>query len=263
MRDFADIDLPAGHRLLHLVETTSTNTQALEHVSKGEAGPLWIVANRQTQGRGRRQRAWVSIEGNLHTSLVLSPDCAPDRIAELGFVAGLACYDAVSAGLNDAAKVILGEVAALALKWPNDLLIDDKKAAGILLERAASPEGAKECVVIGFGINITGHPEEVNFPAIHLKSYEPDIDKVDLVEALAAAMVHWLDVWKQGQDFATIREIWTKRAYGLGQAITVDLETKQLMGCFRGIDENGAMLVETSNGKVETVMAGDYRGLAR
>lgn len=255
MRRFEDAGLPAGHRLEHLEQITSTNTYALERISAGDDGPLWIVADRQTQGRGRRQRTWVSLEGNLHLSFIVQLSCGPQHVAELGFVAGLACYDALSEHMS--------KPEMLTLKWPNDLLIGSAKTAGLLLERASESKAEGECVVIGFGINIAGHPDDVNFPATHMAEHAPDIEKVDVLEALAQAMVHWLAVWQNGENFSGIRSAWTQRAYGLDQKIAVDMETKRITGTFKGINDNGAMLIETSNGNVETIMAGDYLGLVR
>ena len=139
-----------GVRLLSLDEVDSTNDEGKRFVAEGERGPLWIVAGRQTHGRGRLGRQWVSTPGNLHASLVLSGGSHPSLAPQLGFVAGVALIDAV--------RRVTGLGERLALKWPNDLLLDGGKLAGVLLEgvpiATGDPRAPHECiVVIGIGVN--------------------------------------------------------------------------------------------------------------
>src|SRR5262249_32383687 len=122
------IALPAapGARLISLDEVGSTNAEAFARARAGERGPLWITARRQTAGRGRRGRGWVSERGNLYASLLLTDPAPPQRAAELSLVAALALHDALAERAN-----VLGP--RLKLKWPNDLLCDGAKLAGILV----------------------------------------------------------------------------------------------------------------------------------
>ncbi|HVV93404.1 MAG TPA: biotin--[acetyl-CoA-carboxylase] ligase [Hyphomicrobiales bacterium] len=117
----------AGYRLLALDEVGSTSAIAREHGRAGERGPLWVVAERQTAGHGRRGRAWQSPAGNLAASLLVVTDAAPAEAATLGFAAGLALYGALATLAPALARQI-------ALKWPNDVLADGAKLAGILVE---------------------------------------------------------------------------------------------------------------------------------
>ena len=117
----------AGVRLITHETVGSTNEEALKLGRAGERAPLWIVARRQTAGRGRRGRTWVSEPGNLYASLLLTDPSPPDRFPELAFVAALALHDAVTGRIP-------GLAGRVALKWPNDLLIDRNKFAGILVE---------------------------------------------------------------------------------------------------------------------------------
>ena len=141
----------AGVRLIERDTVGSTNTEALALAQAGERGPLWITARRQNAGRGRRGRVWVSEPGNLYASLLLSDPSPPDRAAELSFVAALAVHDAVT-------SLIARAPARLSLKWPNDLLFDGKKFAGILIE------GEGPAVVIGVGVNCAHHPKDTDVP---------------------------------------------------------------------------------------------------
>ena len=145
----------AGARLIAYDTIGSTNEEALRLARAGERAPLWIAAKTQTAGRGRRGRTWVSEPGNLYASLLLSAPSPPDRFPELSFVAAVALHDAVTARIPGLAGRVL-------LKWPNDLLIDRNKFAGILVEG----EGAT--VVIGIGVNCAHHPDGTEHPATDL-----------------------------------------------------------------------------------------------
>jgi BirA family biotin operon repressor/biotin-[acetyl-CoA-carboxylase] ligase len=189
----------AGVRLIVHDIIGSTNGEALALARAGDRGPVWVTASSQTAGRGRRGRAWVSEPGNLYASLLLTDPSPPQRAAELSFVAALAVHDAVGGRVP-------GVAARLALKWPNDLLIDRCKFAGILIEG----EGA--AVVIGIGVNCTHHPADTAYPATDLASAGIRATPEGVFAALSAAMVVRLDQWKRGEDFPAIRTDWLERA---------------------------------------------------
>src|SRR5262249_18700944 len=157
-----DIDPAAAHAgVRHVAHETiaSTNTEALALARHGERGPLWVTAVTQSAGRGRRGREWVSQPGNLFATLLLADPCPSDCAPQLSFVAGLAVHDAV-------VETAGGLVSRLSLKWPNDLLCDGAKLAGILIEGEGS--GAALNVAIGIGINCVHHPAGTEYPATDL-----------------------------------------------------------------------------------------------
>ena len=139
----------AGVRLLTYDEIDSTNAEALRLLRQGERGPLWISAQRQSAGRGRRGRKWVSVPGNLHASLLLTEPGPAEHWPQLAFVAALAVHDAI-------VEVAPEIRPLLELKWPNDLLLSGAKFAGILIEGEGGEEGG--AVAIGIGVNCTAHP---------------------------------------------------------------------------------------------------------
>jgi BirA family biotin operon repressor/biotin-[acetyl-CoA-carboxylase] ligase len=243
--------MPAANlRHIALEETGSTNAEALTRARAGERGPLWITASRQTQGRGRRGNAWVSLTGNLHASLLLTEPCAPDKAPQLSFVAGLALHDAVAACAPQVAPM-------LALKWPNDLLLAGAKVAGILLEGESDPAFA---VVIGMGVNCAAHPEGTPYPATDLAAAGAKVAPSALFEGLASAIERRLAQWSGGVDFAAIRADWLARAAGLGQEISVRLPEREFTGRFEGLDETGRLLVMQADG-VSAVTAGEVFAL--
>ncbi len=236
----------AGHRAELHARLPSTMTAAMEAARAGAAGPLWIIADEQTAGRGRQGRAWQSPPGNLYATLLLTDPCQPAEAAGLGFVAGLAVHDAV---------VALTGVGAprLALKWPNDLLLEGAKCAGLLLE--ASSFGARFHVAIGMGINIATSPEDTPYPATALGPVLPGVTRDALVLALADAMAARLAQWQKG-GLAPILTDWRARAAFVGEQIMLRLPDGVVTGRFADIDVAGRLKLLTDQG-LRVIDAGD------
>lgn len=245
--------LSQGVRLVVHEEIDSTNDEAKRLVQAGERGPLWVVAARQTKGRGRLGRSWTSLEGNLHASLI-SSGFGPARLApQLGFVAGVAT---ISALLRTT-----GAGGRLALKWPNDILLDGGKVAGILLEGApvgGSPlgSGGELACVIGIGVNCASAPEGVPGPVSDLARLSPAPTAGELFAQLSDAMVEALRSWAEGTGFPALRERWLSHAAGLGREIKVTLPRETIEGRFESIDANGRLILSTLDGE-RIVEAGD------
>ena len=237
---------PTGYALLEFDEIDSTNEEARRRAASDETRPLWIIAKRQSAGRGRRSREWQSTPGNLFATLLLRPEKPAAECAQLSFLAALAVSDMLAG---------FAPRAALALKWPNDVLAEGRKIAGILLE-SESRAGATAWLAIGIGVNLTSFPEDTEFPAISLAALGgiPPAPK-DALLHLAAAFAKWYEVWRTA-GFAPIREAWLARASGLGSRIRVRLASEEMTGVFQGIDDIGALLVGV-NGGTRTIAAGE------
>jgi BirA family biotin operon repressor/biotin-[acetyl-CoA-carboxylase] ligase len=229
---------------------SSTNDEALARARRGERGPLWITAEWQTAGRGRRGRRWASPPGNLYASLLLTDPSPRERAAGLAFVAALAVHDAV-------AGRIPGLATRLTLKWPNDVLIDGNKFAGILIEG----EGAS--VAVGIGINCAHHPAGTTFPATDLAAAGVRASPEPLFAAVAAAMVQRLAQWDRGAGFAAIRADWLARAAGLHKPIRVALGDIEQAGLFESVDERGHLMLRLPDGTIQTIAAGDVATVPR
>jgi len=240
----------AGARHIEYETLASTNAEALALARAGERGPLWITAQSQSAGRGRRGSTWVSPPGNLYATLLLAEPSAPDRAPQLSLVAALALHDAVA---ERAAQ--LGPL--LKVKWPNDLLLGQAKVAGILIESESAPVfGA----AIGIGVNCATHPKDTPYPATDLGQAGALVTPAQMFAALSAAMLRRLEQWQRGQGFAGIRADWLNRAAGLGQDIRVRLPERELSGRFQGLDDAGRLLVHGPGG-LTTVTAGEVFGL--
>lgn len=238
-------------------EIDSTNEEARRLGEAGEQGPLWIVAEVQTAGRGRRGRSWVSPTGNFMGTLFLRPHCGPRQAGELSFVAAVAVHDAVASILPPHLR------DGLRLKWPNDVLHDGAKLAGILLESSGTAGAEVSWVAIGMGLNLAHHPEGLEYPATSLAAMGAGtVTPDEVLDALARSFDSWLTKWRGVQGFATIREAWLKRAQGLGEAITVRLAQESFEGTFEGLAPDGTLQVRLADGSLRLVAAGDvfFRG---
>jgi BirA family biotin operon repressor/biotin-[acetyl-CoA-carboxylase] ligase len=238
----------AGFRLSAHDTLPSTNTEALIRARAGETGPLWITAQVQTAGRGRRGNTWISTPGNLYATLLLGDPAPAESAPELSFVAALAVHDAIV----EQAPALRGQ---LALKWPNDVICGAKKLAGILIESEAI--GASLIVAVGIGVNCLHHPVGTAYPATDMASMGAMVSAEDIFAALSGAMARRLTQWHRGGGFAAIRAEWLARAYGLGGEIQVRLPGRELGGRFEALDERGRLLLRLADGTMQTITAGD------
>ena len=208
----------------------------------GASEGLWLRAERQTAGRGRMGRAWASPAGNLYASTPVRLRAGDPAPATLALATAVALDEVVSA-YTDAAR--------LAIKWPNDLLLDGAKLSGILLERAG------DAVVVGLGVNLAGHPETLDRPATSLAASGFGAPHPGLfLNDLAAAFARWLATWRAG--LPTIVKRWQDRAHPIGTVLSARLATGETReGLFDGLDASGALKLRLAGGAVETIHAGD------
>jgi len=249
--ELGDRALARGVRLEIYDEIDSTNDEAKRRGEGGDAGPLWIVAARQTKGRGRLGRSWSSLDGNLHASLLLSGFGPPALAPQLGFVAGLATI----AALFEAT----GAADRLALKWPNDVLLDGEKLAGVLLEGvqpAVSAPGASFGCVIGIGVNCVAAPRDLPAPASDLSRLGCVPSAGALFALLSDKMEETLALWAGGSGFSVLRERWLGHAAGLGGEIEARLPRETISGIFETIDGDGRLIISTRSGR-RAIEAGD------
>lgn len=240
----APLDWPEGVARHVLDQVDSTNAQAMR-MAPALSGPTWIMARRQTAGRGRRGRAWTDPPGNFAATLFLRPQGGPAEAAQLSFVAALAVHDAL--------RHLCGPQVNLALKWPNDVLLNGGKLSGILLESVGSG-GMIQDLAIGIGINLASAPDPglvepgATRPVSLLDETGLAIAPEDLLCAVAGA---FQDRHRQMRDFgfAPIREAWMARAARLGETIVARTGRTETTGRFDGIDETGALILTGPRGR--------------
>lgn len=222
-------------------ELGSTNDEAKILSAKLKSQPFVVTAAAQTNGRGRRGRNWISLSGNLFMSLGL--ECELKDLGALTFITSLAILDVIK-DLNPSSDV--------KLKWPNDVLLNEHKVSGILMEK-----GEGKYLIIGVGVNITAAPkvEGLIYPTICLAEANIKTDKNIFLEKYLQVFNYHLADWKIN-GFKVIKDKWLLNAKGLGENINIHMENCDKKGKFFGVDDNATLLLETSQG-VEKIYAGD------
>ena len=225
---------PDGVDRLVMEETGSTNAEAL---TRAPARPTWILARRQTAPRGSRGRAWTTLPGNFAATLAIPDAGPPQEASRHAFAAGLALHDALGR--------LTGRPGAFALKWPNDVLLEGGKLAGILLER-------DRVLAIGFGVNLASAPPrgDVRPGAARPVALAPlaRVTPEALLDALAPAFAARDAQRREG--FETIRRDWLARAAQLGQTITARTLREAHVGVFETIDDLGCLILRTPEGRL-------------
>lgn len=232
--------LPTGHPVRHFDRIDSTNLEARRLADQGERGPLWIVADEQTGGRGRMGRTWISKPGNLYATFLFAMSAGPEVAAQVSFVAALAVHDMVMA---------LKPASQPRIKWPNDVLIGGAKFCGVLPEVVgASPTR----IAIGCGVNIAHAPEGTPYPVTCLGA---DVPLESVLQHLDSSLSHRLQIWDEGRGFGAIREAWVDRALGIGGEVTADGAT----GTFAGLAPDGALILRRADGVTQSIHSGEIR----
>lgn len=226
---------------IRTVETTaSTNADMIALAAEGAREGLWLRAVTQTAGRGRLGRDWQSPPGNLYASTLVRLRPTDPAAATLALVAAVALHETLA-----------GWGAGATIKWPNDLLIDGAKLAGILLERSG------DAVILGIGVNLAHHPTTLDRPVTSLAAQglgapDPALFVADLAESVARALAEW----RRGLD--GVRRRWLAAAHPPGTALSVKLPGEApIDGLFEGLAADGALRLRLASGEVQVIHAGD------
>jgi BirA family biotin operon repressor/biotin-[acetyl-CoA-carboxylase] ligase len=233
-----------GRRIL--TATDSTMAEAARRAEAGVPGPEWTLALHQTKARGRRGRAWAMPAGNFAASLLMRPRSTPADAALRSFVAALALREAFIAAGCDTGRI--------ALKWPNDVLLNGGKVAGILLESAGDGRGGISHLVVGVGVNLAAAPDPSQvepgaLTPVSLKAETGiDIAPEAFLDVLAPAFDR-IERQFATYGFAPIRTAWLQGAARLGETITARLPGEEVTGVFRDVDLGGNIVMETASGR--------------
>ena len=241
---------PAGVQRVILDEADSTMAEARRRADEF-SGPTWIMAHQQSAGHGRRGRPWHMPKGNFAATLIFRPDSSPANAALRSFIASLALYQTLA---------MTAPADRISLKWPNDVLLDGAKVAGILLE--SEGRGARvDWLAVGIGVNLAASPgvdtlEAGAIPPISLvEATGKTVSPEDFLFWLAS---HFADLEQQFQEqgFEPLRQLWLRHAARVGQQITARTARESLTGTFETIDDAGQLVLLTPKGQV-AISAGD------
>jgi BirA family biotin operon repressor/biotin-[acetyl-CoA-carboxylase] ligase len=232
---------PEGYGRRVLAEVDSTNAEAAR-IAPGLRGPEWILARHQSAARGRRGRAWAFPPGNFAATLVMQPKESAQVVALRSFVASLALFDACVA--------VTGRTEGFALKWPNDVLLNGGKLAGILLESIGAGAGVAH-LAIGIGVNLVAAPASDAVEARALRpvsllsetgiEVEPEAFLLHLARAYAQHEAQFL-----AEGFAPVRTAWLARAARLGEEIVARTGQAEIVGRFETVDAAGNLVLITA-----------------
>ncbi|WP_265017366.1 biotin--[acetyl-CoA-carboxylase] ligase [Wolbachia endosymbiont (group A) of Epistrophe grossularia] len=232
--------IPKGFHIHHYKEVSSTNEEALDLIDKGISNETVIIADKQTEGRGRTGKSWISPEGNLYASLIINQETDVSKLTELTFVTALAVGNTLLSFISD---------SNVQHKWPNDILIDGKKISGILLEKRSD----SNWLIIGIGINVNHAP----LPGTTcISNYGESVSNMDLLKEL---IINFNKLRKQWlfDGFYAIREMWLKKAFKMNEQISVKLADKLYEGIFADIDKSGKLVLQQKDGSLIYFDAGE------
>jgi BirA family biotin operon repressor/biotin-[acetyl-CoA-carboxylase] ligase len=242
-----------GSRVRCLDETDSTNLQASRLGDEGEADGLVVIADRQLSGKGRMGRQWESPPGvNLYASILLRPPILPFEAPKLTFLSAVAVCRAIKkcTGLRPT------------VKWPNDVLLNGAKVAGLLNEMSSETDQV-HYVVLGIGVNLNMRAEQfpvgLRYPATSLAMVAGQpVSRLEFTRTLLQETDALYEIYLE-QGSAPILSAWAELCDLTGKAVHVDCNELQVEGTMIGLGDDGALLVRTATGKIESVYAGDVR----
>ncbi|MGD9813942.1 MAG: biotin--[acetyl-CoA-carboxylase] ligase [Hyphomonadaceae bacterium] len=230
-------------------EIDSTMLEARRRAEARELDAVWLVARRQTAGRGRRGRSWASIDGNLLVTYLFTTTRPTAEIALIGFATAVAIAECIEA---------LAGPGRVTLKWPNDVLIDGAKAAGVMLD-SGSLGGHGAWVALGFGVNLIGAPDNLDQPTMSVQTLlggaPPGLEPMAFLAPLMTRLAAW-DRSLSLEGFEPLRQAWLARAHGLGQEARVMQGERALEGRIAGISPRGELELDTVDGR-RFIAAGD------
>lgn len=240
---------PSGVSVNYYDECSSTNSLAVEKGAQGFQQPTWFVAGKQTAGRGRRGRTWTSQSGNLYGSLLTCIEGQLNDLATLPYVVALAVRDTFLALGCDPSKV--------RCKWPNDVLIDEKKASGILIESSADGSQNIDFVVVGVGLNLKHSPESAQFPSTCVTDHTGvDVSPSQAFRHLSHALHERLSSWQPNNVADVVRE-WSDVSWGLGKRREIRTNDETFTATLIGLDKDGGLRLHLDDGTMRTLYAGD------
>jgi BirA family transcriptional regulator, biotin operon repressor / biotin---[acetyl-CoA-carboxylase] ligase len=225
-------------------ELDSTNAEAKRMVDRGSNDAFVVSAIKQTAGRGRFGRAWHAPENNVAMTIALPRTAEYQDLTTLPLMTGLAIHDVLQGLVNDR--------AAVKIKWPNDIAVDDAKISGTLIESELSR------FYVGIGVNLVAEPDQVIFPTTSLGRFY-NMERLALVERIASSWLARFERWTQA-GFAPIAEAYTRNIWRHGQSISIALKearTKRVDGLCLGVNKAGLLLLELPEGEVRAFSTGD------
>ena len=230
----------------------STQTVCLDRLRAGKEGPGWVMARTQTKGMGRHGRHWIGQKGNLMASRYEIMAMDVRHVPQLSFVTALAVYEMLRPLVPDTEEY-------MRIKWPNDIMHRGRKLCGILVQTEPTENEDRLGVVIGVGMNLRIAPIIEGYPTVALQEISLEAKKLDaeaLLRKLNGHLDGVLDLWRE-KPFSDIAKAWLKRAYGRERMLHVVHNDAEIAGTMLGLDDTGALQIQTTGGDVVAISNGD------
>ena len=250
-------DYKLNSNVIKYKEIDSTNNEAVRLLDKKKSFPYWIVSEKQTDGKGRKNRYWDSLVGNFMGTYVIEINLERKFLPQLAFVTALAIYDTIQKFITrNNGKIVQ-------LKWPNDLILNKSKCGGVLIENISSKKENKHIIAIGIGINLIKSPSETTFPSCNIfEETNIKINPDEFLFELDKNIINKINFWNNGLNYRAILEQWTEKAFLLKKEISVTLPNgKKEKGIFSSIDNEGGLILETKNNEKIFYAAEIFEGL--
>jgi BirA family biotin operon repressor/biotin-[acetyl-CoA-carboxylase] ligase len=245
--------LPFEITLLAFDTIGSTNDEAKRMAADSADDLTLLWSKEQTTGRGRRERDWVSKPGNLYSTFILRPDKSAQELAQASFISPLAVAEMVLA---------FDDTADVRFKWPNDVLLNGKKIAGILLEAGPITQNQSDWIVAGCGVNLALHPADTRYPAGSIaEELGQEVEVEAALTTYAEAFLKWYQIWLSA-GFDQLKAAWLKRAHGLGDPLQIDTGAEVVAGGFAGLGDTGELLLKVKD-DIRSISAGDVRAVGQ
>ncbi len=223
----------------------STMDEARTRILQGEEDGTLIIALQQTEGRGRRGRRWESLPGNIYLTYMTYLNIPISRAPQLSLVACVA--------VGEKLRSFLPPTHHLTYKWPNDLLLNEKKVGGLLLEAVPLSEKKEVGYLIGCGLNLKTQPKEGRYPATSFQNEGIYLSLEEVLHGIAKSLQCYILLW-QNEGFHPIQTLWMKSAANLDKKISLVLQERIQEGTFKGIDTEGAMILKTPQSLIKVTV---------
>lgn len=225
--------------VIKFTEIDSTNNEATRLLNTKKSYPYWILADKQTAGKGRKNRYWDSLNGNFMGTYVFKINVEKKILPHLAFISALSIYDTL--------KKFIPNNNIIKLKWPNDIIINNSKCGGVLIENIFSNNETNHIIAVGIGVNLIKSPQETSFPSSNIfDETKIVITPEDFLKELNISIIKKIDLWDFGSNFKTILKEWLEKAFLLNKEILVSLPNgKKEKGIFSSIDNEGGLILTT------------------
>jgi len=247
--------LPSLYELVKLQSVDSAVKEARRRAENGAVEGTLIWAHEQTDAQGRLGQTWHSQPGNLYCAIVLQPEFSPQQALEINYVAALSMGAALGS--------MMSPMVTLRYRWPNDIILNGDKVAGIFIDTPATVDNDWPWIVVGMSVNVASYPDNPNRGAvsIHEAQGNPDISVVDVLEEYSKQFLHWINRWAE-HGFESLLKNWQQRVNGINELVSIELRNETITGELTGIEPNGAITVTLADKSARQISLSEFYDLA-